>query len=919
MKKVILSLLLVLIFASLFAASVYADETTDYTDLKFAKAFAIVSDEETDVDSALTRIQLAEMFYRTIFGDLNYAAGAADVSFNDVPDEKKHIAGAMSDLGIMNGYSTAIFGSDDGVTYNQLMKAFVSFLGYDAAAQSKGGFPSGYLAQANRLRLSLGTQENAGSYVSLAAALKLFKQALNIDMAVFQDEKLTILKDENYLKHYRGIDITEGIITGNFLTNLLSGELCSFGKVYLDGKIMTVDSSASGIEDELCNKVIVYYERINSQDIIRYYEKRSDDSLEIDADDLIAADNSTVKYLDDGKARKALLSSAAQVVYNGSYLASYSSADLMPFSEKNGNLRLIDKNGDGSYDFIVVSAYDSYLVKNVFDNIIYCDRGNAPATQVDLTDYKERNIDIKNILGEPITIDDIKKDQIVNVFADKSGKVKKIIVTRDAITAVIESIEKGETSLKKITLNGVEFDVSSSYWIKDSRSMLKTGKTAKVYFNCDAKIAYIDVDGTLNDGVSVGLLLAAVKRKGLDDGVDIRLMTQEGEFISPEVPEKLKINEISQKGNTIPDVAERNNDGKLVVQPVMYSLSDDGTKLKSIKFPKGLLPVGFPDREQKENGFYEIDRTKFDSFLAQSEYYGYTKKAEGLNQFGVALSIADKPVMFSSKSDVYSRDKDYTVTTQIDKSVELAEGYRLWGTKDHGLTVDIILKSKVSSLSSAASPAEDNERCPIFIVTKVINTTDEDGDDAVKIEGSYMEGTTPNKGYFLMNEDDLREQYQAWGGTYPKAGDILRTESFGEYKTVNKIQLLYSRANNKFCGDGGTYSKNPTAATLAIVAHRYAYGKVLLLDGGTAQFEIDCNNDIEEEVTPQENVKEVQNVGKFKGIFECTTESRGKRYEVKESTPECMRDVKNFGEDGASDVFVYNRGSAGICIFVFND
>ena len=208
MKKVILSFLLVLIFASLFAASVYADETADYTDLKFAKAFAIVSDEETDVDSALTRIQLAEMFYRAIFGDLNYAAGAADVSFCDVPDEKKHIAGAMSDLGIMNGYSTAIFGSDDGVTYNQLMKAFVSFLGYDAAAQSKGGFPSGYLAQANRLRLSLGTQENAGSYVSLAAALKLFKQALNIDMAVFQDEKLTILKDENYLKHYRGIDIT---------------------------------------------------------------------------------------------------------------------------------------------------------------------------------------------------------------------------------------------------------------------------------------------------------------------------------------------------------------------------------------------------------------------------------------------------------------------------------------------------------------------------------------------------------------------------------------------------------------------------------------------------------------------------------------------------------------------------------------
>lgn len=141
MKKVILSLLLVLIFASLFTASVYADETTDYTDLKFAKAFAIVSDEETDVDSALTRIQLAEMFYRAIFGDLNYAAGAADVSFNDVPDEKKHIAGAMSDLGIMNGYSTAIFGSDDGVTYNQLMKAFVSISGLRCGCTEQGRVP----------------------------------------------------------------------------------------------------------------------------------------------------------------------------------------------------------------------------------------------------------------------------------------------------------------------------------------------------------------------------------------------------------------------------------------------------------------------------------------------------------------------------------------------------------------------------------------------------------------------------------------------------------------------------------------------------------------------------------------------------------------------------------------------------------
>ena len=47
------------------------------------------------------------------------------------------------------GYGDGNFGPDDTVTYNQAVKMVVSALGFDPMANSKGGWPTGYLVVAN--------------------------------------------------------------------------------------------------------------------------------------------------------------------------------------------------------------------------------------------------------------------------------------------------------------------------------------------------------------------------------------------------------------------------------------------------------------------------------------------------------------------------------------------------------------------------------------------------------------------------------------------------------------------------------------------------------------------------------------------------------------------------------------------------
>ena len=83
---------------------------------------------------------------------LSFSAFGYDAVFTDVPADAWE-APYVYDLvgrGILSGYGDGTFGPDDTVKYEQAVTMIMRTLGYDPFAANNGGYPTGYLAAAQR-------------------------------------------------------------------------------------------------------------------------------------------------------------------------------------------------------------------------------------------------------------------------------------------------------------------------------------------------------------------------------------------------------------------------------------------------------------------------------------------------------------------------------------------------------------------------------------------------------------------------------------------------------------------------------------------------------------------------------------------------------------------------------------------------
>ncbi len=116
-------------------------------------------------EASLTRAEMVTILLR-VFGQEEYKG---DFKFSDVLESHwayKNVLTAYG-MGIVNGTSATTFSPDLALTYEQAVKMLVSALGYDSQAVSKGGWPNGYIAQAEAMNLLGATKpENTASEIN---------------------------------------------------------------------------------------------------------------------------------------------------------------------------------------------------------------------------------------------------------------------------------------------------------------------------------------------------------------------------------------------------------------------------------------------------------------------------------------------------------------------------------------------------------------------------------------------------------------------------------------------------------------------------------------------------------------------------------------------------------------------------------
>ena len=136
-------------------------------------------------------------------------------------------------LGYIEGYGDGRFGPADNIKYEDAVTLIVRILGYEPAAQDKGGYPVGYLVVAEQdLNITDNVTAVAGLAATRGAVFQMLDNALTEPMMiqigygddkkyVVSGQKGTDVEKQTILTDKLGIAEIEGTVTANFRTDKL--------------------------------------------------------------------------------------------------------------------------------------------------------------------------------------------------------------------------------------------------------------------------------------------------------------------------------------------------------------------------------------------------------------------------------------------------------------------------------------------------------------------------------------------------------------------------------------------------------------------------------------------------------------------------------------------------------------------------
>ena len=139
-------------------------------------------------DRTVTRAQAAAFPCRML-GIEESAKVKKNTKFTDVPESywaSGYIA-AIAEKGVISGYADGSFKPDNPVTYAQIIKMLVCAWGYENDANSRGGYPSGYIAFADSYGITAGISADSGNNCPRKDVAQLCYNTMSIAPGNFLD------------------------------------------------------------------------------------------------------------------------------------------------------------------------------------------------------------------------------------------------------------------------------------------------------------------------------------------------------------------------------------------------------------------------------------------------------------------------------------------------------------------------------------------------------------------------------------------------------------------------------------------------------------------------------------------------------------------------------------------------------------
>lgn len=604
LKKVIA---LVAVFAMMISTVAFAQTFSDvkpednyYEAIETLNKLGILTGDDNDGDGVydfrpndtITRAEVAVIVAR-IQGNTGSVAQTATV-FNDVPSSNwasGYIAMA-SNQGIVIGYGDGNFGPEDPVKYEEVIKMLMETLGYKPFADANGGYPTGYLAAAQRADLLSGV--NGGS-VGQAAPRGLVAQltynAIDtplMDRAVFGPNAEYIIYDgtngydrRTLMSQYLKVSKLNGIVTENILSSLTGANAIDTSaeetvtveildnyddeQYYEIGEARTFKVGQTDARNYLGYNVVFYVQQDRTVDdatiLSMTYTSGKNQSTSFTLDQYegfeYAANSNNASYLkylknsSDRTASKLTIEENATVIYNNvAYTegledmfgnGANDKALIYPDGAMSGKVTVVDTDNVSGYDVVFVEIATSGVVEEVSE------RGELTfKNEVGSTSYYNS---VKKVIFDDDTDDtivNITKDGVAYDYNKLAAWDVVTIITRDDISGyyydikvlgdskvegTVRSVSSSSTSAtgSAYEIEGTKYDVAEGYY---ANGTLKAGTYGTFYIDEYGKIvAYNkEISGSTNERYAYVLNTNALPDEWGNSDATFLLLDKDGSY-----------------------------------------------------------------------------------------------------------------------------------------------------------------------------------------------------------------------------------------------------------------------------------------------------------------------------------------------------------------------------------------------------
>ncbi len=742
-------------------------------------------------DDTIIRSEVAKMAVVTMGLDDAAEAAAGVTNFYDVPAD--HWASGYINVavaqGLIVGDGDGNFRPNDTITYAEAMTIMVRATGYEPAAESKGGFPSGFIATASSNGLTKNVQGSVNEPITRGNVAYLTSNALEVNLmeqkgfgqnAVFEITDKTLLKDK--------LSVTKGSgqITAIENTAINGTSSLTNGQIMIDDNVY---ETAYNMNNLFAYNVDYYVREESNGDevVILAMAQKDKNSTFIIQSDLFEGvteknGNKAIEYYKTEQTSKTStveLNSEATLIYNGRY--AQMSDELLDISDRSGNITLLDTDRDGKYNVVFVTNYTNIVVEEVTATNKIIDKYGLPTLKLD-----DDNVSYRITLGgSEIELSELREFDVLSVAASLDGELLDINVSREAVEGKITA-----SNDKGYYVNGTHYKVASNY-----NETLNIGLEGTFFLDIDGRIAAVDTTGQLS--TNYAYLTNAYITQG-DDVPMFKLFTRDAKEITVEANEKIRLN--GKSGQSARDVIEslKTESSGVNRQLVTYTLNSDG-KLTALNTAA----------DNTATGAANLNAFTMNYKLTDTEYNASTGKLG-------AVRITDSTVIFSIPDG--AAVSEYEI---LDKSV--FEDKQKYNALVYDRTDDFTAKAIVLTNAELTTNADS----PIAVVSGIataVNDDDERTDHLTAfVNGEEIElfaeeeGILSKDGGKLEKGDIIQYKLNSNGeiASIRVLLDVSAKETEKEETPVEYLDIVYGKVTKKFAdsvnvsvngGDGKNFS-----------------------------------------------------------------------------------------------------------------